>query len=163
MIGDEHHTPLPMQAKILLWLAYDFIPPLKYFLDIAKIKNEVKNNLIHDVTHVVSNLDMNSTYLTIPSWSRGTLVRRSSKSTSLMFRSKRPSTAARNCCWVKRPVSWRSILLQYNRGKACVKSGVIMVKIPSVNVAGLYIFRSHFAVFNGRLLKLFALTVTVFL
>lgn len=49
-------------------------------------------------TYKVSNLDMNSTYLTMPSLSIGTFLRNASNSSSVIFKSNLPSTAARNCC-----------------------------------------------------------------
>ena len=63
-------------------------------------------------TYNVSNLDMNSTYFTIPSPSIGTFFRNESNSWSVMFSSNLPSMAARNCCWVRRPESLRSMLLK---------------------------------------------------
>ena len=63
-------------------------------------------------TYKVSNLDMNSTYFTIPSLSIGTFLRNKSNSWSDMFSSNLPSMAARNCCWVRSPESLRSMLLK---------------------------------------------------
>ena len=63
-------------------------------------------------TYKVSNLDMNSTYFTIPSLSIGTFLRNWSNSWSDMFSSNLPSMAARNCCWVRSPESLRSMLLK---------------------------------------------------